>query len=459
MPQAQSQDEPPPTTMLLAPTTLPDSAPSSQATSGPPRSVDAPSATPSGGAPRATPMGRPTNTGAAYPYPGPATAQPARGADAYPAPSTIQPADVVGAYPAPMHTRTPMALRFPFVAPGAAPLLGVPQMAAAQAAPASAGFVTAQGDQLMLDGKPYHFLGVNATYLTLTYFLDNQVEPVIAYLAQTQGVNVIRLFFTPGQDPNRLQSVLDLGNKYGMRYIVALQNYHYNKSQSWFAQRYKEQDLPHLRETVTRFRDRPEILMWEMMNEPSCGPENGSRQCVDHMYNWAQAVSQEIRQLDPNHLISAGMTLRGWTSNEKKNYERIHALPSVDVVSIHRRAGKTSRGEMRVAENTNKPVFVGEIYYQAYNDQCRPRNSTILQKRADYIAKDLQWSFQHGLDGYLLWQHDPGEIPVLGDDKQWFCEANSYLAGDPVYAVFQRYLAQFQAGQGYASQPVGEGED
>ena len=153
------------------------------------------------------------------------------------------------------------------------------------------------------------------------------------------------------------------------------------------------------------------------------------------------------------------MTLRGWTSNEKKNYDRIHALATVDVVSIHRRAGKTSRGEMRVAENTNKPVFVGEIYYQAYNDQCRPRNSTILQKRAEYIAEDLEWSFQHGLDGYLLWQHDPGEIPVEGDDKQWFCEADSFLAGDPVYGVFKGYLAQFQAGQGYASQPVGEDED
>jgi len=386
-----------------------------------------------------------------------------------PAPAIVRLTATPGAYPAlsgsaqASESPTPPYLLFPYVfwgtIPGVAAPLPAPRLAASQARPARAGFVVAQGGQLVLDGQPYHFLGVNATYLTLTYFLDEQVEPIIRYLAETQGVNVIRLFFTPGQDMGRLQMILDLGSKYNIRYIVALQNYHYHKSQSWFAERYMEEDLPHLRETVTRFRDRSEILMWEMMNEPGCGPENGSKQCVDHMYDWAQAVSQETKQLDPDHLISSGMVLRGWTKNEQKNYERIHALPTIDVVSIHRRTGKTSRGEMRVAEKTGKPVFVGEAYSHAYNDQCRPINSKILQKRADHIADDLEWSFQHGLDGYLLWQHDPGEIPVQGDNRRWFCEANSYLAGDPVYEVFRGYLARFQAGQGYASEPVGADDD
>ena len=299
-------------TVILAPTAPPTAEPPSQAVAGSENTTAAsPEAQPSG-APQIAAASAPTNTTAAYP--GPATAQSTVAAGAYPGPATAQPG---GAYPAPTPTRTPADLLFPFMAPGATASPAVPQVAAAQARPALAGFVTAQGDQLVLDGKPYHFVGVNATYLTLTYFLDGQVEPIIRYLAETQGVNVIRLFFTPGQDLNRLQLVLDLGNKYGIRYIVALQNYHFHKSQSWFAERYVDEDLPHLRETVTRFRDRPEILMWEMMNEPSCGPENGSKQCVDHMYNWAQAVSQEIKQLDPQSPDLVGHDLT-WLDQQRE---------------------------------------------------------------------------------------------------------------------------------------------
>ena len=277
------------TAVLLAPTVV--SPTTTQATAELPVTLPAPPTALLAEAPQAAASAptRATTDAAAYPYPAPANPTPTTGV--YPGAATAQPGNASGAYPAPTATRTPLALLFPFVAPGAMPVPGAPQIAAAQPSVARAGFVSAQGNQLMLDGRPYYFLGVNATYLTLTYFLDDQIEPIIAYLAQTQGVNVIRLFFTPGQSLDRLQLLLDLGQRYNVRYIVALQNYHYHKSQSWFAERYKEEDLPHLRATVARFRDRPEILMWELMNEPSCGPENGSRQCVDHMYNWAQAVS------------------------------------------------------------------------------------------------------------------------------------------------------------------------
>ena len=286
-----------------------------------------------------------------------------------------------------------------------------------------AGFVAADGARLVLRGEPYYFLGTNATQLMLPYFPEGAIEPVIRYLAETGGVNAIRIWFLPGQNADRFERILDLGAKYGIRYVVSLQNYHYYKTQGWFAHRYVDNDLPHVRALVTRFRDRPEILMWELMNEPGCGPENGSEECTDHMYAWAAAVSAEIKALDPHHLVSIGTTLRGWTDHEQANYERMHALSTVDVVSIHRRVGKEAKGEMRVAERLNKPVFVGEAYRIAYDRECRPINGEVLAKRAEYIAQDLAWSFGHGLDGYLLWQHSPGQIEMADGGYQWFCEA------------------------------------
>ncbi|NLG50838.1 MAG: glycoside hydrolase family 5 protein [Chloroflexi bacterium] len=320
-------------------------------------------------------------------------------------------------------------------------------------------FIRAEGDKLMLQGKPFYFLGVNSSQLLQPYFPDCEIEPQIKYLAETKGVNVVRIWFFPGHDMERLERVLDLGKKYGIYYIVTLQNYHYYKTQGWFAHRYITEDLPHVRETVTRFRDRPEILMWELMNEPSCGPENGSQECTDYMYKWAKAVSTEIKTLDPNHLISVGTTLGGWTMHEQENYERMHALETVDVVSIHRRVGKTSKAEMRVAEKLNKPVFVGEAYYMAYNDDCWPINGEVLGERARYIAKDLEWSFAHGMDGYLLWEHTSGEIVTTGGDSQWICDAYVYMENDPTYQVFQEYLHKFLSGQVVDSQKVGHDDD
>ena len=116
---------------------------------------------------------------------------------------------------------------------------------------------------------------------------------------------VIRLFFI-GKDPARFERILDLGGQYGIRFIVALQDFYFYKTQTWFDVHYKDEDLPHIRAVVPRFRDRPEILMWELMNEPGCAEGDDPKQCQQHIYNWAAAVSAEIKALDPHHLVSIG---------------------------------------------------------------------------------------------------------------------------------------------------------
>lgn len=360
----------------------------------------------------------------------------------------------VGTAPTPVTQWLPLLWKvvpaLPTSPQGAGPAASTPQKKGAPK-----GFVTAQGARLVLDGKPYYFLGVNASYLMLPYFPEREIEPVLAYLAGTGGVNVVRFWIEPGQSLDRLERVLDLGRKYGLRFVIALQNYYFYKDQNWFATHYKEIDLPHVRAVVSRFRHRPEVLMWELMNEPGCGPENGSQECCDHVYRWAQEVSALIKQLDPYHLVSVGTMFRGWTKAEQDNYERLHALTTVDVVSIHRSMGETAKGEMRVAEALNKPVFVGEAYYQAYDEGCRLLSGSVLQERARFLAQDLEWSFSHGLDGYLLWQHNPGRV-ILEDGKtQWFCDVYSYLVGDPVYPLFKTFLERFARGEGIASRPVG----
>ena len=302
-------------------------------------------------------------------------------------------------------------------------------------------FVYAVDQNLYVDGQPYIFIGVNATYLTETYFPENQIEPILTYLAETGGVNAIRLFFKPGHDLDRLEKVLDIGGELGIRFIVTLQDYYYYKSQMWFAEEYLTEDIPHVIETVSRFKDRPEILAWELMNEPGCGPENGSQDCADFMYAWAQDVSSLIKELDPNHLISVGTNHRMWTEAEQTNYDRMHALDTIDIVSIHRDATDENKtAEMELAAELNKPVFIGEIYYLGYNENCHKLYDGVFEERAAAIQEDLERSLANGVDGYLLWQYDPYEVLMDDGTIQWFCGQYSYFQYDPVFAVLAQFL-------------------
>ena len=63
--------------------------------------------------------------------------------------------------------------------------------------------------------------------------------------------------------------MLDLGSHYNVRFILTLQDFFGNLDGSCF-ERYKTADLPHIRDVVPRFAQRPEVLMWELMNEPTC---------------------------------------------------------------------------------------------------------------------------------------------------------------------------------------------
>lgn len=375
--------------------------------------------------------------------PPPASPVPSGSAGVYPPPAVPSP------YPEPRDTTLfPMVAR---PAPDGPSAAGIPAISAV----VPAGFVQARGASLVLDGEPYYFLGVNASYLMSEYFPERAIEPIIRYLAETGGVNVIRLFYQPGKDPARFERILDLGGQYGIRFIVALQDFYFYKTQTWFDVHYKDEDLPHIRAVVPRFRDRPEILMWELMNEPGCAEGDDPKQCQQHIYNWAAAVSAEIKALDPHHLVSIGAMSAEGTRYHRSNYEDMHELPTVDVISLHRYVGKTSRTEMRLAAKLNKPIYVGEGWEKAYKkDRCQPIDGSILAERAEKIREDLEWSFEHGLDGYLLWQHDPGLVEKEDGDRQWYCSEFSLLEGDPTYDVLRAFMAQLRTGACVDDKPV-----
>lgn len=299
------------------------------------------------------------------------------------------------------------------------------------------GYVTRRGDQLWCDGRPFTFAGICIHYLNDPSFPEKEMEGVVAYLSR-EGVAAIRLWLLPSYDMDRFERLLDLGRRYNVRFIVTLVDYYFHKDVSWFKGEGHNEYLEHARRVVTRFRDRPEIMIWELMNEPGCGPEAGSQSCLDTVYKWVAIASAEIKSLDPDRPISIGTMRAGWTEAERDNYHRMHALDTIDVVSIHKRASRRPRPELETARELGKPVMIGEVWSQAYKENCRPLTSTATRERASKIEADLARCAEEGVDGYLLWNYAHGAV-IKQKGEEYFCGIYGYFQGDPAFAVLRQW--------------------
>jgi len=299
------------------------------------------------------------------------------------------------------------------------------------------GFVTRRGDQLWCDGRPFTFTGVCIHYLVAPSFPEEKMAEVVEYLSG-EGITAIRLWLLPEYDLDRFARLLDLGRQHNMRFVVTLVDYYFHKDMTWFKGEGRTSYLQHVRRVVTRFRDRPEIIIWELMNEPGCGPEGGSQACLDSIYKWVSTASAEVKSLDPDRPISIGTMRAGWTEAERDNYYRMHALDTIDVVSIHKRASRLPLPELQTARELGKPVMIGEVWSQAYKENCRPLSATAAQERAHKIEADLARCAKEGVDGYLLWNFSYGAVPK-GNGKQYFCSKYGYYKGDPAFAVLRKW--------------------
>jgi len=328
----------------------------------------------------------------------------------------------------------PLLASGPVAEPGQSSGRAVASSASQATATNAGGFVTRRGEELLLNGEPYTFVGTNVSYLTGPFFPESNVEGIIAYLSAS-GVQVIRVWVLPWNDLDRVERMLDLGRKYNIRFILTLQDFYGNLDGSCF-RRYETADLPHIRNVVPRFAQRPEVLLWELMNEPTCPPSDSGLDCWDALYKWAEVTSQEIKRLDPNHLVAVGTQNAGFDDQAGGVFRRVHALDTIDLVSVHRPAGGLPEKELAIAHELGKPIYFGEVYRRGLGKNCQPLPDNALQRRAQAIADDFQSSLQAGVDGYLLWQYAYGGVD-MGSHTEYFCGVFDYFSDDPVWDVMQ----------------------
>ncbi|HEV8559776.1 MAG TPA: cellulase family glycosylhydrolase [Actinophytocola sp.] len=238
----------------------------------------------------------------------------------------------------------------------------VPVVAGSEPA-AGSGFVTRQGKDLRLDGKPFRFAGSNNYYLM--YKSRLMVDDVFAD-AQAAGFNVLRAWafldignadgsnsirgkadgvylqywngtapaYNDGPDGfQRIDYLLDSARRHGIKLVIGLTNnwndfggmdqyvrwaggsfhddfYSNPVIRGWY-QDYISHVLNRVNSiTGVAYQDDPTIMAWELGNEPRClsaGAYPRSPNCTPAtLTSWADQISRHIKSVDPRHLVGMG---------------------------------------------------------------------------------------------------------------------------------------------------------
>lgn len=313
------------------------------------------------------------------------------------------------------------------------------------------GFAYANRTQLMVDGKPFTIRGLNVYDLVdVGKQGDAELRQTLQLMADT-GVNSVRFLALSQHSPDDIRKVLDTAKDMGlnMKFIPVLGNHwqhvetpenHFVKDEKWYKEGFEKNYWPHAEATVKALMDRPEILMWELLNEPEASSET--------LRGFADEVSTRIRGLydqreaetgQPvaHHLIGLGTLAVGPWGEERPgmrghDYKDLHGLPNIDVATVHDYTSSTLEGSidnfMHYAKDLNKPFFLGEIGVKVRSGGTEADPKLSLMSRVtgyDPVAarqlaltrlqEKIHASVTADSAGALLWGPQPRGHAVDGD--------------------------------------------
>ncbi|CAL8472233.1 g11775 [Coccomyxa elongata] len=207
-------------------------------------------------------------------------------------------------------------------------------------------FVTRNGSQLLVDGKPFHFAGFNNYYLpTYSPWTQGRTDDVdvVFQEAQSLGLKVMRTWaYSDGSSEwNAIQPEYNVLNEtilsqgldyvvataghYGIRLVLTLTNYlpSYGGAPKWVqwlggssitdfwtspvirqALKGYTHSIVQRNNSITgvRYCDDPTIMAWDLVNEPfNLGDDTGKI-----LTAWVKDMSDYVKSIDPNHLVMVG---------------------------------------------------------------------------------------------------------------------------------------------------------
>lgn len=268
-------------------------------------------------------------------------------------------------------------------------------------------FVELNDDQFVVGEEPFGARGVN--YYPMRYpwrrFLTtadlDEIERELNLL-RTVGFNTLRLFLwnealftcpTRGAVPNvetfrRLDAIMQMAAARGFRLIVTLNDLPDLEHYPLYS------DPAHTRTQtafiVLRYRNEAAILAWDLRNEGDIdyGSNNplNTRFSRETVLIWLAQTSEQVRDLDPNHLITAG-----WL------FDAESTAPYVDFVSFHhwQDATELARRIQALGEATDKPILLEEFGFSTFR--------VGEEEQARLIGENIRVAAEYDLIGWLVW--------------------------------------------------------
>lgn len=340
----------------------------------------------------------------------------------------------------------------------------------ANAAPAPTR-VGAAGTGLTLDGQPWWPVGFNAYQLATNWSINRgcgaQVD-LDAYFSALPGVTVTRFNafsalatnkFTGAVDFAPIDAVFAAAERHGQFVIPVLTAQDgaceddVFKQRDWYATGWQQQapgmTMPFadwVDTAVERWRASPALAAWELVGEPEtsvCPGGNcdfANRVCPTDaaavLRDFMDDAGARVRALDPQRLITAGLTGGGQCGTQGDEYQYVGASPNVDVLQYHDYhadgiplPGDQWNGLARridQAEALSKPLLVAEIGQSAGG--CLP-----YAQRALDIGTKIAGQKAAGTAGALLWSFVP-------DPRHNECTYD-IGPGDPLYDLLAQYAS------------------
>ena len=302
-----------------------------------------------------------------------------------------------------------------------------------------AGFVKAQGTELVLDGTPFRFTGVNI-YMAASggtpSSCGGELYPNVGVpLSHTPDGIVVRFWafqqFFVSQKSFRWEQfdqVLATAAAHHDKVIPVLANqYAYCdgvlKTASWYRSGYRTAIAPgdlttyrnYVSRIVTHYANNPTIAMWQLVNEGEAVNSDGTcdeAEAFNDMRAFSDNVGAMVHRLDPNHLVSLG-ALAGysgsgaqWCGSANGDYEELMASRGTDVCDFHDYGWPTEpmgpppapnlTSAIQMCHTDDKPIMVAETGIYAHGSAELP--SRAAEFRAKFSAQ-----FVAGVVGELLW--------------------------------------------------------
>ena len=338
------------------------------------------------------------------------------------------------------------------------------------------GFVKRDGATLSLDGQRWYFSGANSFQL-VDPTSDTETVNKVFQRADDQNLDVIRTWaFCSGQEGRcfqpypwhhdedalkRLDYVVKKAGEHDIRLVLALVGNwdHYGGKHQYVEWTdadhpddfYTNQDCRnmykhHVETILTRqntftgvqYRNDPTIMIWELANEPRA-PSDPSGETLE---SWFRDMSQFVKSLDGNHLVSTGMEGffgggEGWMydGSEGTYYVRHHGIDTIDVATFHmypqhwvsdpgRRhkwAISWLQNHIRSAHNIGKPVYLGEFTWADSNQAAVYRDWYDVLDKEDADGA-LLWNFATGkTDESNPYSISPNSDPGIANTLRNYC--------------------------------------